>query len=309
MPRRLPASAIVVLLATLVIPFPATAQLPTGTSDVVVVDSGAEPRRELRYEWVVDGRERLESTVTVDVAASEAGQPVMDMTLPVTMTIESRVTKLESDGTAWIAMTFDDLVFGPLSMSGAGVPEGDVAASAFDEAMEQVTPLLDETHVWRLIDDRGQVIRTNVEFPAGFPVEAEQQIMQTSASVALLPAEPVGVGARWQSTGTTETQGVSISVTTAMELVEMDGDVITLAMSVQLSDDTDNVLPTANPFDDLSVAGAGTYRVDLGGIFPREAIADMTMGMAGDLPDGSGGIVPVEMQVDVAMAMEATALD
>lgn len=55
--------------------------------------------------------------------ASEAGQPVMDMTLSVTMTIESRVTKRESDGTAWIAMTFDDLVCGPLSMSGAGVPE------------------------------------------------------------------------------------------------------------------------------------------------------------------------------------------
>ena len=100
--------------------------------------------------------------------ASEAGQPVMDMTLSVTMTIESRVTKRESDGTAWIAMTFDDLVFGPLSMSGAGVPEsgsplahGRVTATRdlAEEVQDLVTDLLAHAQHEHGTDDRGSILQ------------------------------------------------------------------------------------------------------------------------------------------------------
>jgi hypothetical protein len=306
MRRRLPTAILILLLAAFVAPIPTAAQLPTATSEVVLVDPGHEPRRELRYSWALDHRERLESAVTLDIAAKEGGEPVMDMELPVSMAINARVTEVNQDGTVWVAMTYDDVVFGPLSASGGGLPEGDTAALGFDEAMAEVTPLLDETRVWRLIDDRGRVVKTNVRFPSGFPPEVQQQITQTSNSVALLPSEPVGVGARWEATGATVTQGVSLSVTTTMELVAMDGDDITLAMSMRLADDIDAALPAPNPFDELSAEGGGTYRLDLGGVFPRDADAGITMRMAGDLPDETGQVVPVEMNLDVRMTLRST---
>jgi hypothetical protein len=293
------------LIATLGVLTPAVAQLPTAISEIVVIDAGQEPRRELRYAWTLDHRERLESALQLDVAASEDGEPVMDMGLPVSMTLNARITEVNPDGTAWIALTFDEMTLGPLSASGGGVPDGDAAAAEFDEVMARVTPLLGETRVWQLIDDRGRVLDANFRFPAAFPPEARQQIARTSSSVALLPAEPVGVGARWETTGTTETQGVSLAVTTTMELTEIDGDVVTLAMSMRLADEVDVELPTANPFDELSAEGTGTYRIDLGGVFPREADADLAMRMAGDLPDDSGQVVPVEMDLDVRMTLRS----
>jgi hypothetical protein len=305
MHRRLVTAVLVVSLGALA-PTPAAAQLPTTTLDVVLIDPGQKPRRELRYTWTLDHRERLESAVSLDIEASEGGEPVMDMTLPVSMVIDARVTEVNPDGTTWVATTFDELVFGPLSASGRGLPDGDASAASFDEAMAQVTPMLDETRVWQLIDDRGRVITTNVRFPPGFPPEARQQIMQTTGSVAVLPAEPVGVGARWEATGTTVTQGLSVSVTTTMKLVAMDGDDIELAMSMRLADDIDAAPPTANPFDELSAEGAGSYRLDLGGVFPRSSEVGLTMRMAGDLPDASGTVVPVEMNLAVRLTLRST---
>lgn len=306
MSTRLPLVAASTLVAMLLVPVPAAAQLPSATSDVEVIDAGAEPRRELRYAWEEDQRERLQSVVVVDVTAREAGAEVMAMELPVSMAIEATVTKVERDGSAWVALTFEEMVFGPLSASGEGVPAGDLATAGFDEVMSAVTPLLAETRVWQHIDDRGQVLKTNVQFPDGFPPEAQQQIAQTSGSVALLPAEPVGLGARWVATGTSVNQGVAVSVSSTMELVAIDGDELTIAMTMRLADDLESLLTAVSPFDDLTIDGGGTYRLDLGGVYPRDATVSMTMGMGGELPDGTGAIVPVEMQVGVGMSMSTT---
>ena len=207
---------------------------------------------------------------------------------------------------AWVALTFEQMAFGPLSASGGGIPDGDLATAGFDEAMSAVTPLLSETRVWQRIDDRGRVLKTNVQFPADFPLEAQQQIAQTSSSVAVLPSEPVGLGARWEATGTSVNQGVAVSVSTSMELIEIEGDDVTIAMTLRLADEDGTLPATISPFDQLTIDGGGTYRLDLGGVYPREASVSMTMGMGGELPDDAGAIVPVEMQVGVDMTMSTT---
>lgn len=301
--RRSPTIGLAALLACLTLPLPAAAQLPSDSSGVVVVDAGEEPRQELRYAWEVEQSERLRSVLTVDVAAREGGQGVMQMQLPVSMTIDATVTKVEPDGSAWVALTFQEMQFGPMSASGPGVPDGDLAAAEFDAAMASVAPLLTEARVWQRIDDRGQVMTTNVEFPEGFPLEARQQIAQTTNSVALLPKEPVGIGARWEATGTSESQGVAISVTSAMDLVDRDGDDVTVAMSMRDTGGLDTPMAVDNPFDEFAIEGTGTYRLDLGGVYPREASVTMTMGMRGEFPGEAGVVVPVEMQVDVGMTM------
>lgn len=303
--RRSPSIGLAVLLTCLVLPVPAAAQLPSDSSGVVVVDAGDEPRQELRYAWEVEQSERLRSVLTVDLAASEGGEGVMQMQLPVSMTIDATVTKVEPDGSAWVALTFKAMQFGPMSASGPGVPDGDLAAAEFDAAMAAVAPLLTEARVWQRIDDRGQVLKTNVEFPEGFPLEARQQIAQTTNSVALLPEEPVGIGARWEATGTSVSQGVAISVTSAMDLVERDGDDVMVAMSMRDAGGLETPLAVENPFDEFAIEGAGTYRLDLGGVYPREASVSMTMGMRGELPNDAGLTVPVEMQVDVGMTMSS----
>ncbi len=303
MSRRSTAVGSAVLLALLIVPLPAAAQLPADSSDVVVVDAGEEPREALRYTWDVDHSERLQSVLSVGVAATEDGQGVMQMQLPVSMTIDAAVTKVEPDGSAWVALTFEEMQFGPMSLSGPEAPDEELASAGFDAAMEAVGPLLAEVRVWQRIDDRGQVLETNVQFPDGFPLEAQQQIAQTTSSVALLPEEPVGIGARWEATGTSASQGVAISVTSSMDLVERDGDEVAIAMSMRDGGGLETLLAVGSPFDEFDIDGAGTYLIDLGSVYPREASVTMTMGMGGELPNDAGITVPVEMQVDVDMAM------
>lgn len=309
MPRRTPIVGTVALAALLALPLPAAAQLPSDSSDVVVVDAGEEPRSALRYAWEVDQSERLQSILTVGVAATEGGQGVMEMELPVAMTIDAAVTKVEPDGSAWVALTFEEMRFGPMSLSGPEAPDGDLAAAEFDAAMAAVAPLLAEVRMWQRIDDRGQVLETNAQFPEGFPLEAQQQIAQTTSSVALLPEEPVGVGARWEATGTSVNQGVAMSVTSSMDLVDRDGDELTVAMSMRDAGGFEALLMADSPFDAFAVDGAGTYRIDLGSVYPREASVAMTMGMGGQLPDAAGTVVPVEMVVDVGMTMTSEGSD
>jgi len=309
MRRLLPFPAASALILALLLPLPAAAQLPTGISDVVVIDAGAEPRQALRYRWSEDHRERLDSVVTVDIAAREADRPVMSMELPVSLSVRARVTQVAEDGTATVAMTYDNLTFGPMSATGGGLPDGDEEAAAFDAAMAAIAPLLDQTRAWQVIDDRGTVLSTRMDLPDGFPAEIEDQLVQTSASVALLPEEPVGVGARWESTGTTVNQGVSLGVTTTMELIAIDGDEVALAMSLRLADGLEAELPTVNPFEQFEIMGGGSYLLDLGGVFPLESSVDMTMTMAGDIPDGAGRTVPVDMTVSLDMALETHDLE
>jgi hypothetical protein len=309
MRRLLPIPAASALILALLLPLPAAAQLPTGISDVVVVDAGVEPRQALRYHWSEDHRERLDSVVTVDIVAREADQPVMIMQLPISLSVRARVTQVAEDGTATVAMTYDDLAFGPISASGGGLPDGAEEAAAFDAAMAAIAPLLDQTRAWQVIDDRGAVLSTRMDLPDGFPAEIEDQLVQTSASVALLPEEPVGVGARWESTGTTVSQGVSLGVTTTIELIAIDGDEVALAMSLRLADGMEAELPTANPFEQFEILGGGSYLLDLGGVFPRDSTVDMTMTMAGDVPNEAGRTVPVDMTVSLDLALETHTLE
>ena len=309
MRRRLSATAIIVSTASLAAPIPTAAQLPSATDDIVVVDHGAEPRRALRYDWTVGHRERLVSDLTVTVAATEDGQPVMEVRLPVSMTINARVTEVEPNGSAWVAITFDEMVFGPLSTSGGDMPDGAATAAGFDEAMAQITPLLDDTRIWQLMDDRGRIIRTNVQFPTGFPAEAEQQIAQTSGSVALLPAEPVGVGARWESTGTTVNQGVAFTVTSTMELVALDREDVALAMTMRLADDAATDVPTLNPFDGSPRTGAARTSSTSAASTRERPTSACSCAWPGILPNDAGVVVPVVMDLDVNVAMEATDLD
>jgi hypothetical protein len=309
MHRFLPLPTVFALVLAILLPLPAAAQLPSGISAVTVIDAGAEPRQALRYRWAEGHRERLDSVVTVDVVAREADAPVVSMVLPVSLTVRARVTQVAEDGTATVALTYDDLAFGPMSASGGGLAEGDEAAAEFDTAMAAIAPLLERTRAWQVIDDRGSVVSTRMQLPDGFPAEVEDQLVQASASVALLPEEPVGIGARWEATGTTVSQGISLGVTTITELVSIDGDEVTLAMSLHLADEVGVELPTVNPFDRFEISGGGRYILDRGGVFPREASVDMTMEMAGDIPDGTGRTVPLDMAVKLDLALETRDLD
>ena len=308
--RRLVAGlAIVTLLLPAVSPAVTVAQAFPEATEILVVDAGAEPRRELRYTWTDEHEEQVQAVISVGIEAVEGGVRLMRMELPISMTILSRVTDVAEDGRARIAMLFDDIAFGPLDASGGGLGEGDVAADAFAQTMDEATQLLTGIRSWQVMDDRGLVLRSGTELPPGVPTEVEEQLNQASGSIPLLPEEPVGLGARWESTGTTVNQGVTLSVTTETELTAIQGDEITLTMSVRLADGESDIPVTSNPFDVFGLQGTGTTVLDLSGIFPRDLSVELAMTMAGDLPGDAGDVMPVEMAVGIDMTMESTPAD
>lgn len=309
MRRPASAAAMLLLVAPAAPPSTALAQDALDTGVVTVIDAGDEPRHELRYKWIDEHTEQIRADMSVDIEAVEGGVPVMFMRLPISMTIRARVTDVADDGRARVAMLFDDISFGPLEASGGGLGDGEAASAAFDETMDEAVQLMNGIRTWQVMDDRGTVLRSGMDLPPGFPAEVEEQLAQATGSIPVLPEEPVGLGAIWETTATTANQGVSLAVTTVTQVAGITGNEVRLESTLRMADGAAASPTSADIFDFFDVQGSGTSVLDLAGIFPRDLLYELGMTMAGNVPADAGGAVPLEMSVGVNMTMESEPLD
>jgi hypothetical protein len=199
---------------------------------VTLLDAGEAPHRPLRYAFA-PGRVEVSAagTLTATYATTgttTGGQPLADRG-PTTVAAPSEVTvvDLDEDGTATVRV---DHGGGHITDPGGLDPEE-------RRTVEQALDGLEEVRATYRIDDRGFVTPVAEEGPepalrwAGSDVTALAR--RVPAFVQPLPAEPVGVGATWTVTRPTEIAGVLVEQTTVVELLERDGDLLELLVTVQ----------------------------------------------------------------------------
>jgi hypothetical protein len=202
------------------------------TSRVTLLDAGDDPRRPLRYAFA-PGRVEVPAagTLTATYATAgttAAGEPLAERG-PTTIAAPSEVTvmDLDEDGTATVSV---DHRSGHITDAGGLDDEG-------VRTVEHALDGLEEVRATYRIDDRGFVTPVAEEAPDPAPRWAGSDVTalarRVPAFVQPLPAEPVGVGASWTVTRPTEIAGVLVEQTTTVELLERDGDLLELLVTVQ----------------------------------------------------------------------------
>jgi hypothetical protein len=266
-----------------------------GRTTVTLLDVGEEPHRELRYAFSQTPTPVAGTfTATYGVSGTDAaGEPLPDRA-PVTVAAPTEVAVVEVDDDGTATVTFD---YGSGEVTDPGALEGPDLA-----AVESTLEALTEVQATYRVDDRGFVTLLDADGPdtgagaGGTDVTAIAR--RVPAFVQPLPAEPVGVGARWTVTTTIEVGGVPVVHTVSVELLERDGELLELLFTIDEADPaagSEDVDPSA---DTLTIS---SLSVDGGG--------NVTTRLDRPVPIGAAKGLTAELQLEVTRGDERTRFD
>jgi hypothetical protein len=193
--------------------------VPPGPA-VTLLDPGAEPRRALRLALTAGAR--AEITFTVDLHLTQRGGPEAPDQLvdpPATVqTVRFEVRRADETG-ADVAF---EVVDAGVATDDAAIDEEQLAA--LTASVREVIGLTGELRV----DPRGRLAAIDYTPPASLDPTVAASLSSIEDAFAgvvpVLPAEPVGRGARWQTEGPARATGVTVQQTVTYEITELASD-------------------------------------------------------------------------------------
>jgi hypothetical protein len=197
---------------------------------VLLLDAGAEPREALRYK-IEHG---TTTTATMDFGLASMASSRRGSALSVTPGVRLYIVSGPSMQGKRGATRFDVRIV----KAEAIVPAGLDPVLAKD--LNKSASVLNNVGGWVEVDDRGIVQRTQLNDAAkrsDVPVRLLVMIINARTSLArvLLPAEPVGVGARWEARKELVLYGFKVNQVDTYTLAEKVGDELKLNVQVQQS--------------------------------------------------------------------------
>jgi hypothetical protein len=193
-----------------------------------VLDAGAEPLEELRYKIAHGTR----MTSTLDFASARLATTervaVLETTPGVRLHIVSGPTMKGKRGRT----RYDVRVV----KSEAIIPERMPRSQAI--ALNKAVQVMNNVGGWVEIDDRGLIQRSELNSRAKNPdLPARLLLMlinaRTSLARVVLPAEPVGIGARWEARKELLLYGFKVTQSDTYTMTEKAGDEVTLNVQIQ----------------------------------------------------------------------------
>jgi hypothetical protein len=267
---------------------------------VTILDPGAEPRTPLRYQFREGATESMVMDMGIRMSMSVGGQQMPAPGMPeIRMLMNLETTELRDDGTARIEYQ--------IRSAGAADSADPATAAALGGALGQ----LGGASGWALIDARGATLGTGVNLSDNVDPElaqvmesAEQSMQQISAP---LPADPVGIGARWEVSSDVQSQGFTVSQTATYTLTAFDGDSaevdikMTQTAPPQLVEAPGMPPGTEASLESLESTGTGTMQIEFARLVPRSEIS-LAMAMAMSIAmQGQTMQIGMDMQMDTSM--------
>ena len=212
-------------------------------SRIKVLDTGAEPRREVRLDLEKGHTE----TTTMDMVTTTTVDPGnQTISLPITLDFTSTVTDVTDDEIKI------DSVYGKPKLGDTDLPP-DAVASAEEGLAGIEGVILRGTY-----KPTGEIVSTDVELTDAAQSGPAGQFLQSleSQSAALsnpFPEEAVGVGAKWQLTTEVKVLGISSTLVATYEVVSLTDDGFELAVT-----GTQTVTPGAGPGGSEIIEGSTT---------------------------------------------------
>ena len=262
--------ALILLLAACAGKTPKPNDAPAGLNqDVVLLDPGAEPRKQIRYHGASGRVDRLllrislANFIETRFAAAGGRAPLLDLVLHVGGSFRG-----SEEGLWGYPMRFD-----MIGLNGAD----ELPAEARDALVAELAPIARTTAVFE-IDDRGITRSANVSVPA----EASPRLLtllgnlRTTLLAAALPVEDIGIGARWQAQRLVTVNEMHVPQTVTYTLLGREEDVLRIGIALQQSATPQEIVLGIDgsrlQVEAYEVSAVGTTLVDLHAFAPMAEV-------------------------------------
>jgi hypothetical protein len=274
--------------------------LPPNAPVVHVLDLGTSPRKLLRYRLAGSSTEDVNMTLGTTMATSMAGGPQgPEIATPQMRMIMSMTGAPAGKGeiSALARVTDADIIDGP------GVLP--MLKDQVRTELRKMVGMTIDTHM----TTRGAVIKIDTTLPPDAPASMRNTFdnLQSSFSRSgVLPAEPVGVGARWESETDLQQGGISIHEHGRYLVRELVGSRVGIDVEFELNAGPQEMkvpsAPTTLHLDGMRGTGSGTMDLDLGSVVPRKQHLAMDTDMSMRMPVGGRDLamtMRMKMTIDV----------
>lgn len=262
---------------------------------VELLDQGAEPRRELRYQPQVGQAERATVEMRMTSAASMNGQQMPEQKLPATTLVMRMTPQRQTEQGIEYSFAFEQ----------ARVEPGHQLSDAVRQSIEPlvgargvgVTSLRGESLSFELegLDDLSEMMRAQIDSMSS----------QASQLGLVLPQEPVGVGAQWRVTMRLTNGGMEMRQISIATLKSLEEGNLVIALDLEQTAEPQEFEPPQMrgmtvKLLSLDGAGSGEMTVDLRRLAPvRSTIStDTTMRMSMNM----GGEQTLSQKMSVMMS-------
>ena len=276
----------------------------TATTQVKLLEAGAEPRKVLRLHPSPGDKQSLRLTLKMAIETKMGEMQSQAMKLPaMTMTMDTTVKDVSDKGD----ITYE-LVMGETTL--ADDPGGNAQLA---ELMKTALGGIKGMSGTGTVSSRGLAKGMEFKVPSGADAQTRQvmdQMRDSFSSIAApLPEEAVGPGARWEAKIPIKSQGMTIDQTGTSELVSIEGDHLTTKGTFTQRASNQKVESPAMPglkVDLIKMNGTGTgeSKYDLGKLLPVEGTTvlhsetDMAMNMGGQKQ-------PISTKMDLNVRLES----
>ena len=286
---------------------PAAAPLPPAEDDAPVppeapvvrlLEAGAEPRVRLRYRPAAAQTEDLSINMTTTMATSFGTPlPPREMPAPGVRLLASVTTAPAGKG----ELSYTLKVVEAEAVDGPGVLPG-----IAEKMRAELKKVVGATMTGRLTT-RGAVIKLETTLPADAPSSARGTLDSLQNSYGRLPAEAVGVGARWEIETKLHQSGVDATALTRYRVRELVGTRVGLDLEMEINGAAQEIKlpdgPTAQ-LESMRGTGSGTLDLDLGSVVPRRGSNNLDSQMALRIP-AVGQSLPISMRMKMLIDLHA----
>jgi hypothetical protein len=258
---------------------------PTQTEpQVTLIDGGKDPKTELRFRAKPNRKEKLVLVMDMQISTELGGKAGPVMKLPKTqMSMDLQATSVAANGD--IAYRFE--------LKSVKVVPGKDTKPEVAKAMDGEFKKMEGLKGTAVIDSRGIAREAKFE-----ETEPSMRELTEAMSLALnmisnpLPAEPVGLGAKWDSKLSSRQQGMVLQQINHATLESKKGDVIVIRLQIEQTAKPQllslpNLPPNAKAkLIELSSQGSGMLKSNLTRLVPVESQMDLKSRSAVEVGDG-----------------------
>jgi hypothetical protein len=279
---------------------PASLKPTPAKAGIELLNAGApQGRQSLRFKPVINAKDLLTMTMNMDMNMQFSGTQIPSKLPPIVMKVETTVTKVEPNGDIHYTFRYVD------SNVATG---GSLPPQVLESVRSQIKKIngLSGTVV---SDDRGQFKSATFQAPKTLDASTKQVLDQLSQSMktlsAQLPAEPVGVGAKWRVIQPMNTGGIKLNQTATYELVNIANGVVTMKGTVAQDANSQRLsqpgLPNNVVMNLKSMTSTGqwntTFRLDR--LMPMKADVSLTSQSDMEVSSSAKGATPTPIRADI----------
>ena len=276
----------------------------SSTTQVKLIEPGAEPRKVLRLHPKPGDKQTLSLTLKMAVEMSMGETQIPPMKLPaMTMIMDLTVKAVTAEGD----ITYETV------MSDASVAEDPDVLPQLAEAMKSSMSGLKGLSGSGAMSNRGMSKGTDIKAPAGADPQLSQTMEQMKQAFAqcviALPEEAVGPGAKWEVRKPITSQGMTIQQTATYQLVSIEGERVTAKATLAQSAANQKMQNPAMPalkvdLKKMDGKGTGEITLDLAQTMPAKGNTDSHSDLSMEMNTG-GQKQPMTMKADLNVRLEA----